>query len=421
MAGGAQPGDDLGCRVSGCIVCHSYYYRNVSQPSQLLSGAEGAYSQGPGSGLILAIESSCDETAAAVVERGHRILSSVVASQIAIHTPYGGVVPELASREHLRNIVPVVRAALAKAGVSLSDLDAIAVTEGPGLAGALLVGVAYAKSLAFSLGKPLIAVNHLEGHIHAVLLAHSELSRNRSLALVVSGGHTHLYLTYFDGESFTYRNVGATLDDAAGEAFDKVAKLLGLGYPGGPWIDALAPHGDPSSVAFSLTQVKRKAHRPDSPPARFAFSFSGIKTAVLRYVQIHDLYPSIERRREALARLPLAGPADALPLCDARTLGLIASFQRAVVDDLKRKTFQAAEVLGAEGVLVSGGVAANRELRARFTEEAEKRGLPIAFPTFALSTDNAAMIAAAAWPRFLAGGISALDLTADASLALGVK
>jgi N6-L-threonylcarbamoyladenine synthase len=307
------------------------------------------------------------------------------------------VVPELASREHLRNIVPVVRSALDKAGVNLSDLEAIAVTKGPGLAGALLVGVAYAKSLAFALGKPLIAVNHLEGHIHAVLLAHSERFRNRSLALVVSGGHTHLYLTHFDGENFTYRNVGATLDDAAGEAFDKVAKLLGLGYPGGPWIDALAPHGDPSSVAFGLTQVKRKAHRPDSPPARFAFSFSGIKTAVLRYVQIHDLYPSIEQRREALAGIPLAGPANALPLCDAKTLGLIASFQHA------------------------GGVAANRELRLRFTEEAEKRGLPIAFPTVALSTDNAAMIAAAAWPRFLAGGVSSLDLTADASLALGVK
>ena len=376
----------------------------------------------PGSGLILAIESSCDETAAAVVERGRRIRSSVVASQIAVHAPYGGVVPELASREHLRNIVPVVRSALTQAGVRLSDLDAIAVTEGPGLAGALLVGVAYAKSLAFALDKPLIAVNHLEGHIHAVLLAHSETldPGTRSLALVVSGGHTHLYLT--EGEN-AYRNVGATLDDAAGEAFDKVAKLLGLGYPGGPWIDALAPHGDPTSVAFTLTQVKRKAHRPDSPagPPRFAFSFSGIKTAVLRYVQIHDLYPSIERRREALAGLPLASPADALPLCDAKTLGLIASFQRAVVDDLKRKTFQAAEALGAESILVSGGVAANRELRARFTAEAESRGLPIAFPTVALSTDNAAMIAAAAWPRFLAGEFAPLDLTADASLALGKK
>jgi N6-L-threonylcarbamoyladenine synthase len=425
VAGGAEPGNDPRCRMlccADCRYCHVYYYRNVSQPSQLLSGAEGAFA--PASGLILAIESSCDETASAVVERGRRILSSIVASQIAIHAPYGGVVPELASREHLRNIVPVVRAALDKAGVSFADLEAIAVTEGPGLAGALLVGVAYAKSLAFALGKPLIAVNHLEGHIHAVLLAQREKLDDdyaRSLALVVSGGHTHLYLTRHEGESFTYRNVGATLDDAAGEAFDKVAKLLGLGYPGGPWIDALAPHGDPSSVAFTLTQVKQKAHRPDSPKdaLRFPFSFSGIKTAVLRYVQIHDLYPSIERRREALAALPLAGPPAALPLCDAQTLGLIASFQRAVVDDLKRKTFQAAEALGAESILVSGGVAANRELRERFTAEAAKRGLPIAFPPVALSTDNAAMIAAAAWPRFLAGGFAPLDLTAHASLALG--
>jgi N6-L-threonylcarbamoyladenine synthase len=401
VPGASKPGDDLRCRLPRCIRSHTYYYRKVSQTN----------------GLILAIESSCDETAAAVVERGHRILSNIVASQIAIHAPYGGVVPELASREHLRNIVPVVRAALDKAGVGFRDLDAIAVTEGPGLAGALLVGVAYAKSLAFALNKPLLAVNHLEGHIHAVLMAHSEPGKARSLALVVSGGHTHLYLI----EQGSYRNVGATLDDAAGEAFDKVAKLLGLGYPGGPWIDTLAAHGDPAAVAFSLTQVKQKVHRPDTPVARFAFSFSGIKTAVLRFVQIHDLYPSIERRREALAAIPMAEPKDALALCDARTLGLIASFQRAVVEDLKRKTFQAAEALGAESVLVSGGVAANRELRARFTGEADRRGLPIAFPTVALSTDNAAMIAAAAWQKYLAGRFAALDLTADASLALGTK
>jgi N6-L-threonylcarbamoyladenine synthase len=401
----------------------------VSQPGQLLSKGAGATSRSPGSGLILAIESSCDETAAAVVQRGRRVLSSIVASQIAIHAPYGGVVPELASREHLRNIVPVVRAALDKAGTSLSDLDAIAVTEGPGLAGALLVGVAYAKSLAFALGKPLIAVNHLEGHIHAVLLAQGETlneSYARSLALVVSGGHTHLYLVRRDlaqdeNGGFTYRNVGATLDDAAGEAFDKVAKLLGLGYPGGPWIDALAPHGDPSSVAFTLTQVKQKAHRPGvaNSEHRFPFSFSGVKTAVLRFVQIHDLYPSIERRRRALTPVGVVGPSDALPLCDAKTLGLIASFQRAVVDDLKRKTFQAAEALGAEIILVSGGVAANRELRERLTAEAESRNLPIAFPSIALSTDNAAMIGAAAWPRLLAGEWAPLDLTADPRLALG--
>jgi len=399
----------------------------VSQSRPPLSKA--ADRRYPGGGLILAIESSCDETAAAVVERGRRILSSIVASQIAIHAPYGGVVPELASREHLRNIVPVVRAALDKAGVGLPDLDAIAVTEGPGLAGALLVGVAYAKSLAFALGKPLIGVNHLQGHIHAVLLAQGETlneSYARSLALVVSGGHTHLYLvrrdmTREEDGGFHYRNVGATLDDAAGEAFDKVAKLLGLGYPGGPWIDALAPHGDPSSVAFTLTQVKQKAHRPGLPRSehRFPFSFSGVKTAVLRFVQIHDLYPSIERRREALSALDMASPSDALPLCDAKTLGLIASFQRAVVDDLKRKTFQAAEALGAEIILVSGGVAANRELRERFTAEAKRCNLPIAFPSVALSTDNAAMIGAAAWPKLLAGGLAPLDLTADPRLALG--
>jgi N6-L-threonylcarbamoyladenine synthase len=373
-------------------------------------------------GLVLAIESSCDETAAAVVDRGRRVLASVVASQIAVHAPYGGVVPELASREHLRNIVPVVRTAMEKAGVRFADLDAIAVTEGPGLAGALLVGVAYAKSLAFALGKPLIAVNHLEGHIHAVLLAQQDQHPyGRSLALVVSGGHTHLYLTHQQDGHFTYRNVGATLDDAAGEAFDKVAKLLGLGYPGGPWIDALAPHGDPTAVAFTLTQVKQKAHRPGAAIDRYAFSFSGLKTAVLRYVQIHQLYPSIEQRRQVLAATPAAGPLDALPFCDAKTLGLIASFQRAVVEDLKRKTFQAAEGLGVEAVLVSGGVAANRELRERFTAEAARLGLPIAFPTVALSTDNAAMIAAAAWPRFQAGAFAPLDLTANASLALGAS
>ncbi len=289
MTGGAQPGYNLRCRplCSACLplLAPVYYYRNVSQPSQLLSGAEGGYGPGPGSGLILAIESSCDETAAAVVERGRHTLSNIVASQIATHAPYGGVVPELASREHLRNIVPVVRAALTKAGISFADLDAIAVTEGPGLAGALLVGVAYAKSLAFALGKPLIAVNHLEGHIHAVLLAQREAldepiprEAGRSLALVVSGGHTHLYVTRHQGESFTYRNVGATVDDAAGEAFDKVAKLLGLGYPGGPWIDALAPHGDPSSVAFTFAQIKQKAHRPDS---------TGWPTAVSLLLQRH--------------------------------------------------------------------------------------------------------------------------------------
>jgi N6-L-threonylcarbamoyladenine synthase len=383
-------------------------------------------------GLILGIESSCDETAAAIVRRGTEMRSNVVASQIATHSPYGGVVPELASREHLRNIVPVVRAAVAEAGVTFADLDAIAVTSGPGLAGALLVGISYAKALAFALNKPLISVNHLEGHIHAVLLEQAELAARSeqeplplpALALVVSGGHTHLYLARRKGESWSYRNVGRTLDDAAGEAFDKVAKLLGLGYPGGPWIDALAPHGNPGAVPFSFAQIKPKAHRradPDAidPSASTLFSFSGIKTAVLRYTQLHGMAGSIEERRRALAAIPDARPSDALALCDQETLNLIASFQRAVVDDLRRKTFRAAEQLGAASLLVSGGVAANRELRVRFTAEAASRGLPIAFPSLALSTDNAAMIAAAAWPKLAAGEIAPDTLSADPSLALG--
>jgi N6-L-threonylcarbamoyladenine synthase len=395
-----------------------------------------------GNGLILAIESSCDETAAAVVERGSRTLSSVVASQIATHARYGGVVPELASREHLRAIVPVVRAALAQANITLDDLDAIAVTNGPGLAGALLVGITYAKALAFAQGIPLIAVNHLEGHIHAVLLNERESSPATepdvpALALVVSGGHTHLYLCRPARNAWTYSLVGRTLDDAAGEAFDKVAKLLGFGYPGGPWIDALALHGNPLAVPFAFSQIKTKLHLAGRAPRtkaaktapianldpRLLFSFSGIKTAVLRYVELHDLRPEAECRREALSTGPDA-PArptveDALAQCDPQTLDLIASFQHAVVGDLMKKTFAAAESLGATRILITGGVAANRELRARFTAEAARRNLRVAFPTLALSTDNAAMIAAAAWPRFQSGEFAESDLSADPSLALG--
>lgn len=393
-------------------------------------------------GLILGIESSCDETAAAVVERGTRTLSSVVASQIATHLRYGGVVPELASREHLRAIVPVVRAALAEAGVTLADIDAIAVTSGPGLAGALLVGITYAKALAFAQGLPLVAVNHLEGHIHAVLLEERSLPTGQqseadetALALVVSGGHTHLYLATPADGTWRYSLVGRTLDDAAGEAYDKVAKLLGLGYPGGPWIDALARFGDPHAVPFAFAQIKTKAHLGGKAPRtkaaktapiaaldpRFLFSFSGIKTAVLRYVELHGL------REEAAARVPRMLAAgrpprtkdDALALCPQPTLDLIASFQHAVVGDLMKKTFAAAESLDAGRILVTGGVAANRELRERFTAEATRRGIRIAFPTLALSTDNAAMIAAAAWPRFAAAEFALPDLTADPSLALG--
>ena len=415
-----------------------------------------------GNGLILGIESSCDETAAAVVERGARTLSSVVASQITTHARYGGVVPELASREHLRAIVPVVRAALAEAGVTLGDLDAIAVTSGPGLAGALLVGITYAKALAFAQALPLVAVNHLEGHIHAVLLRQrqEELAERvvshpmrdeaehwmgrlavgnpddeRALALVVSGGHTHLYLAEPVSGTWRYRLIGRTLDDAAGEAHDKVAKLLGLGYPGGPWIDALARFGNPRAVPFSFAQIKTKAHLGGKAPRtkaattapiadldpHFLFSFSGIKTAVLRYVELHGMREAAKARVPrmlALARLPQT-PREALDLCPQPTLDLIASFQHAVVGDLMRKTFAAAEALGAARILVTGGVAANRELRDRFTAEAGRRGIAVAFPTLALSTDNAAMIAAAAWPRYAAGEFAPASLTADPSLALG--
>ncbi|HEY6488996.1 MAG: tRNA (adenosine(37)-N6)-threonylcarbamoyltransferase complex transferase subunit TsaD [Terracidiphilus sp.] len=392
-------------------------------------------------GLILGIESSCDETAAAIVERGARTLSSVVASQIATHAKYGGVVPELASREHLRAIVPVVRAALAEAGVNLADLDAIAVTNGPGLAGALLVGITYAKSLAFAQGLPLIAVNHLEGHIHAVLLnnrqAYEDSPDAPSLALVVSGGHTHLYLAEPRDGAWKYTLMGRTLDDAAGEAFDKVAKLLGLGYPGGPWIDALAPHGDPTAVPFSFSQIKTKVRLHGTVPRtkaattapiakldpRFLFSFSGIKTAVLRYVELHNLRPEAETRREALFTGPDAPTRptieQTLSTCDPTTLDLIASFQHAVIGDLLKKTFAAAEALGAERILVTGGVAANHALRERFTTEAARRKIEVSFPSLALSTDNAAMIAAAAWPQFMAREFAPQELTADPSLALG--
>ena len=398
-------------------------------------------------GLILGIESYCDETAAAVVERGARTLSSVVASQIATHARYGGVVPELASREHLRAIVPVVRAALAEAGCTLADLDAIAVTSGPGLAGALLVGITYTKALAFAQNLPLIAVNHLEGHIHAVLLHEQESGKDsldaRSLALVVSGGHTHLYLAQPEHGTWHYRLVGRTVDDAAGEAYDKVAKLLGLGYPGGPWIDALARFGNPEAVPFSFAQIKPKVHLGGKPPRtkaaktapiaaldpRFLFSFSGIKTAVLRYVELNGLRGIATQVSESRPGAPAyetgvwgTSPRTkeaALALCPQPVLDLVASFQHAVVGDLMKKTFAAAEALRAEKILVTGGVAANRELRLRFTAEAAQRGLRVAFPTPALSTDNAAMIAAAAWPRYTAGEFAADELTADPALSLG--
>jgi N6-L-threonylcarbamoyladenine synthase len=378
---------------------------------------------------ILGIESSCDETAAAVVRSGEELISNVVASQIATHQPYGGVVPELASREHLRAIVPVVRQALSEADQTLNSVDAIAVTQGPGLAGALLVGISYAKALAFALDKPLIAVNHLEGHIHAVLLEERQKGNHELqfpvLALVVSGGHTHLYLAAQKKEGWTYENIGHTRDDAAGEAFDKVAKLLGLGYPGGPIVDRLAPHGDPTAVKFLPAQIKhrdRRNHRgqeeTETDPRRFDFSYSGIKTAVLRYVEIHDMHRSIEIRRRALAQISKPKLEDYLANCDRKTLDLVASFQRAMVEDLVGKTLAAARACDVATVFVTGGVAANNELRETFERQGAQDGLPVYFPSRPLSTDNAAMIAAAAYPKFLAKDFAALDFSAEAGLLL---
>jgi tRNA N6-adenosine threonylcarbamoyltransferase len=386
---------------------------------------------------ILGIESSCDETAAAVVSSGERMLSNVVSSQIAAHQPYGGVVPEIASREHLRAIVPVVRQALEQAGKTYESVDAIAVTQGPGLAGALLVGISYAKALAFALNKPLITVNHLEGHIHAVLLEQREkinaerqrLQTERAgqsfdvefpvLALVVSGGHTHLFLAEQHQLSWRYRNIGRTRDDAAGEAYDKVAKLLGLGYPGGPVIDALARHGNPRAVKFAPAQIKhRNRGTPKDAQTPYDFSFSGIKTAVLRYVELEGMKPGIAARQQALMKLTRPRAEDMLPLCDAKTLDLIASFQRAVVDDLVSKTLHAADECNVRTLFVTGGVAANSELRERFERDGAKAGLGVYFPSRKLSTDNAAMIAAAAYPKFLTGDFAAAEFSAEAALTL---
>jgi N6-L-threonylcarbamoyladenine synthase len=377
--------------------------------------------------FILGIETSCDETAAAVVRSGEELISNVVYSQIATHRPYGGVVPELASREHLRAIVPVVRKALEDAAKTYKTIDAIAVTQGPGLAGALLVGLSYAKGLAFALDKPLIAVNHLEGHIHAVLLEERQNGNDDLqfpvLALVVSGGHTHLYLAEHQDSGWTYRNIGHTRDDAAGEAFDKVAKLLELGYPGGPVIDFLAPHGNPHAVKFPFAQIKHRDRNPQNRHSaderRTDFSYSGIKTAVLRYVEVHHMAESIERRRDAIRAISRPTPQAYLAACDQPTLDLVASFQRAIVDDLASKTLAAAVDYGVATLLVTGGVAANGELRKTFEARAANEGIPVLFPSRKLSTDNAAMIAAAAYPRFLAGDFADPELSSDPALRLG--
>jgi N6-L-threonylcarbamoyladenine synthase len=351
---------------------------------------------------ILGIESSCDETAAAVVEDGGRILSSIVSSQIATHAKYGGVVPELASREHLRAIVPAVRLALEQSQTRLEDLTAIAVTEGPGLVGSLLVGLTYAKALAMVAEKPLIAVNHLEGHIHAV--ASQAGVEFPALALVVSGGHTHLYETR---EGFEYRLLGRTRDDAAGEAFDKVAKLLGFGYPGGPVIDKLAPHGDPRGVKFTLAKMKGNT---------LDFSFSGLKTAVLRWSEGREMSEEIAARRALLAANHRPTVAEWLAVTPKATLDALASFQRTVIDELLRRAVQSAEEIDARTLIISGGVACNSGLRA--AAEAMHLPYPVLFPTPALSTDNAAMIAAAAFPKLARGEFADFTLKAQANLAL---
>ncbi|HEY3455807.1 MAG TPA: tRNA (adenosine(37)-N6)-threonylcarbamoyltransferase complex transferase subunit TsaD [Bryobacteraceae bacterium] len=348
--------------------------------------------------LILGIESSCDETAAAVVEDSRRIRSSVVSSQFDVHAKYGGVVPELASREHLRAIVPVVNQALEQAGISLASLNAIAVTSGPGLVGSLLVGVTYAKALCLASGLPLIAVHHVEGHIHSVLLEHPEISFP-AVALVASGGHTHLFEVLSIGE---YRLLGKTRDDAAGEAYDKVAKLLGFGYPGGPVIDKLAPFGNPHAVKFTIAKMKGND---------LDFSFSGHKTAVLRWTRQRNMQAEIDARRK-LVRPSLEELRAATPQA---TLDLLASFQFTVVEELLRRATAAAAKIGAHSILVAGGVAGNTALRQR---AAESRDFDFYFPDRSLTTDNAAMIAAAAFPKYARREFAGFDLKAQAGLVL---
>ena len=356
---------------------------------------------------ILGIETSCDETAAAVVENGEAILSTIVASQLDIHGKYGGVVPELASREHLRAIVPVVRAALEESGTSYQQLAAVAVTQGPGLVGSLLVGLTFAKSLCFAHQIPLIGVNHVEGHIHAVLLEARQRGEEvefPALALVVSGGHTHLFEI---SESIKYRLLGKTRDDAAGEAYDKVAKLLGYRYPGGPIIDQLAPHGNPKAVRFTLARMKGNT---------LDFSFSGLKTAVLRWFEQRDLSDEVNVRRELLRTSQNPTTEQWLAVTPRETLDMLASFQWTVIEELLRRAATAAEQIEARSVIISGGVASNAGLRA--AAHSARLPYPVYFPTPGLSTDNAAMIAAAAFGKLKRGEVADLSLKAKANLTL---
>jgi N6-L-threonylcarbamoyladenine synthase len=322
---------------------------------------------------ILGIESSCDETAAAVVVDGERVSASVVASQIDVHHLYGGVVPELASRKHVEAIAVVVEQALSEAGLDISQIDAVAATRGPGLVGALLVGFSFAKAFAFARNRPFIGIDHLEGHLFSVLLSHPTFALPYA-ALLASGGHTGIYMVDGPGR---YRLLGQTRDDAVGEAYDKVAKMLGLGYPGGRVIDELAAGGDPAVIAFK---------RPYLDKERFDFSFSGIKTAVLRYIQ------------------GLPHPPD-----DAERADIAAGFQAAVVDVLVYKLLHAARAEGCKRVALVGGVAANRGLRRQLDRQAAPLDIAVAVPAFSLCGDNAAMIAAVAYHHLRSGETTALD------------
>ena len=335
--------------------------------------------------LILAIESSCDETAAAVVKNGREVLSNVINTQIAIHTEYGGVVPEIASRKHIENINPVIRKALEDAGVTLDDIDAIGVTYGPGLVGALLVGVAEAKAIAFAKNKPLVGVHHIEGHISANYVENKELEPP-FVALVVSGGHTHLVKVNDYGE---YEIVGRTRDDAAGEAFDKAARAIGLGYPGGPKIDKLAKEGNPDAIEFP------RAHVDDAP---YDFSFSGIKSAVLNYIN------SANMQGKEINRADVA-----------------ASFQKAVVDALVSRAVRLAKECGMDKLAIAGGVASNSALRAAIQEECTKNNISFYSPSPVLCTDNAAMIGAAAYYEYIKGIRHGYDLNAIPNLKLGER
>ena len=330
--------------------------------------------------LVLGIETSCDETAAAVVEDGKRMLSNIVASQIDIHSRFGGVVPELASRKHIQNIVPVILQALEDASVTLDEMDGIAVTQGPGLVGSLLVGISVAKALAYTKELPIVGVNHLEAHIYPNFLEHKDL-KPPFISLIVSGGHTEL--VYVGTGKRQYEKLGQTMDDASGEAFDKVAKLLGLGYPGGPIIDKLSKEGDAESIPFP---------RPVLRDHSLDFSFSGLKTAVLNYV-------SHEKERE-----------HAINAADVS-----ASFQAAVVDVLTEKTLRAAEMKKAKVIALAGGVAANSALRRQLTQRCRELGYRLYYPTEAiLCTDNAAMIATVGYHLLFQGEDYGLSLNADA-------